>query len=257
MTIVKDFVRQQGVVDHRDILAVEQGFELKAGKFKVVGFIDRVDRIDDSTIRVWDYKSSRALFSTDELNRSLQMALYHAAATQLWPWAKAVQSSFWMLRHGVHQRADKTHEQVEAALRYVETLGTTIETTSEFPARLNAFCGWCDHRNHCVAYAEALKGKRTEVSADPSDLEAIGREREEVARLAKIVYSRKEELDRILKMHLKNKNELVLNGVRYTMFPTTKVEYPLEQTLNLLSEATGIGRNDLVAKMAIRRESIR
>jgi putative RecB family exonuclease len=162
---------------------------------------------------------------------------------------KKVKLTFWMLRHGVHQETVRTEEQLTDALVYVETLGRQMEAATEFPARLNANCSYCDHRQHCDAYADALRGKREFVCEDPGDLEAVAREREEVARLAKALYARKEELERILKAHLKERDELVLAGVRYRMFNTTSLDYPLEPTLTLLAEASGASRDELLAEV--------
>lgn len=35
------------------------------GPFTVLGFIDRVDRVDDETVEVIDYKTNRLLFSRE------------------------------------------------------------------------------------------------------------------------------------------------------------------------------------------------
>ena len=40
----------RAVVEHHDVLAVEKEFRLQAGAFEVLGFIDRVDRVDDETV---------------------------------------------------------------------------------------------------------------------------------------------------------------------------------------------------------------
>src|SRR5579885_1567022 len=140
-----------------------------------------------------------------------------------------------MLRHGVRQETSRTPEQIDAALAYVETLGLQTETATSFPPRLNSNCSYCDHRTKCPAYAEALKGKREFLCEDLGDLEAVAREREDVARLAKILYARKEELERILKSHLREKDELVLGGVRYRMFHAEKLDYPLDTTIQALA----------------------
>lgn len=50
LKILRDFVREQGVVDHRDVLAIEKEFRLPVGPFTVLGFIDRVDWVDDETV---------------------------------------------------------------------------------------------------------------------------------------------------------------------------------------------------------------
>lgn len=249
LAILRRFIAEQGVVDHRDVLAVEKEFRLPVGPFEVLGFIDRVDWIDDETVEVIDYKTNHQLFTRDEVDTSLQMSLYEVAVRRLWPWAKKVKLTFWMLRHGVRQVTTRTEEQLADALAYVETLGRQTETATEYPARLNTNCSYCDHRKQCPAYADALKSKREFIVEDLADLEGVAREREEVARLAKALYARKEELEDILKAQLKERDELVLGGVRYRMFATTSLDYPLEPTLSLLAEATGLSRDEVLGKL--------
>ena len=248
--ILKNFILEQGMVDPHDVLAVEKEFELQVGPFRVIGFIDRVDRVDDETLKIVDYKTNHALFTRDEVEASLQLSLYAIAAKHLWPWAKKIELEFWMLRHGVKQATTRTPEQLDAALDYVQTLGHAMEAATAFPARLNPNCVHCDHRHHCPAYAEALAGKRDFVCEDMGDLAAVAREREEVARLAKILSSRKGELEDILKAHLQDRDELVLAGMRYRMFRVTSLDYPLEPTLAVLGKATGLGREELLGKVA-------
>ncbi len=257
LAILRRFIAEQGVVDHRDVLAIEKEFRLPVGPFEVLGFIDRVDWIDDETVEVIDYKTNHQLFTRDEVDTSLQMSLYEVAVRRLWPWAKKVKLTFWMLRHGVRQQTTRTEEQLADALAYVETLGRQTETATEYPARLNTNCSYCDHRKQCPAYAEALKGKREFIVEDLADLEGVAREREEVARLAKALYARKEELEDILKAQLKERDELVLGGVRYRMFATTSLDYPLEPTLTLLADATGLSRDEVLGKLgAIDKKSL-
>lgn len=250
LDLVHRFVREQGVLDHHDVLAVEKEFRIGIGGFEVLGYLDRVDRVDDETVEVIDYKTNRQLFTREETDASLQMSLYHLAAQELWPWAKKVRLTFWMLRHGLRQTTERTHDDLEATRRYVDTLGTAIAKAREFPARLNSNCIYCDHRKHCPAYADALKGKREFLCEDTSDLEAVAKEREEVARLAKVLYARKGELEEVLKTALKEQDELVLGGIRYTMFKTTKCEYPLDRTLELLSRETGMAWYELIGRIA-------
>ena len=247
--ILKEFVHA-GELDHRDVLAVEKEFRLPIGRFTVLGYIDRVDCIDDETIEVIDYKTNRQLFTRDEVDHSLQLSLYHLAVQQLWPWAKKVRLTFHMLRHGLRMRTSRTPEQLAAAGAYVETLGAMTEEATEYPARLNANCVYCDHRAQCPAYADALQGKRDVICEDTSELEAVAREREEVATLAKVLYARKKELEDVLKAHLEDHDELVLAGVRYRMFNATSLSYPLEPALATLEHATGLGRDELMPRLA-------
>jgi CRISPR/Cas system-associated exonuclease Cas4 (RecB family) len=251
IAMVRAFARAQGVVDHRDVLAVEKEFRLPVGRFTVLGFIDRVDRIDDETIEIVDYKTNRQLFTREEVDTSLQLSLYELAVRRIWPWAKKVRLTFAMLRHGIRQTTTRTPEQLEAALAYVDTLGQMTEAETDFPARVSSNCVHCDHRAHCPAYAEALTGKRTILGADPDDLDAVAREREEVSKLAKILYARKSELEGVLRQHLQERDDLVLAGMRYALVPTTAgISYPTGRTLRVLEDCTGLPREDLLERVA-------
>lgn len=249
LAILRRFIADSGIVDHRDVLAIEKEFRLPVGPFEVLGFIDRVDWIDAETVEVIDYKTNHQLFTRDEVDTSLQMSLYEVAVRRLWPWVKKVKLAFWMLRHGVRQETTRTEEQLADALAYVETLGRQTETATEYPARLNPNCSYCDHRKQCPSYADALKGKREFIVEELADLEGVAREREEVARLAKVLYARKEELEDILKARLKEQDELVLGGVRYRMLATTSLDYPLEPTLSVLAAVAGLTRDEVLAKL--------
>jgi RecB family exonuclease len=247
--ILRDFVRLQGELDHRSALAIEKEFRLPVGPFTVLGYIDRVDWVDDETIRVIDYKTNRLLFGREDVDHSLQLSLYAVAARRLWPWAKKVELRYWMLRHGAFQDTTRTEEQLSDALSYIETLGAQMENAEVFPARINPNCCYCDHRQHCPAYAQALTGKRDVVAADLTDLEAVAREREEVTRLSKLLSGRKAELEDVLKTHIKQRGELALGGVLYRMFTTTSLDYAVEPTVTLLAEALDAPREVVAEKL--------
>jgi hypothetical protein len=129
-------------------------------------------------------------------------------------------------------------------------LGEQTESAKEYPPTLNANCGYCDHRTNCPAYAAALAGERMPELADASDLEAVGREREQVAKLAKLLYGRKDELDDVLKAHLEHHDELVVGGVRYRMVPSKSLTYPAEKVVPFLARLTGEAPEAVHAKVA-------
>jgi len=125
------------------------------------------------------------------------------------------------------------------------------EQATDFPARVSGNCVHCDHRAQCSAYTEALRGKRTILGADPDDLDAVAREREEVSKLAKIFYARKSELEGVLRQHLRDRDDLVLAGMRYSLVPTTAgISYPTGRTLRVLEDRTGLPRDELLERVA-------
>jgi RecB family exonuclease len=247
--ILQSFCRSEGFVEPDQVLAVEEPFEITVGRFKVVGAIDRVDRIGEGAIRVRDYKTNRIVFTRDEVDESLQLSLYHLAAQQLYPWARTIELQYDLLRHDLKLRTARTSEQLEAARRYIIAVGERTENAPDYPARLNPNCVYCDHRKQCGAYAAALAGQRPTIAVDLKDLEAVAREREAVANIAKIAYSRKAELEDVIRTHLEEREKLELGGVRYQLLPVTTTEYATEPTVRVLAEATGLPRDTLIAKL--------
>lgn len=244
LAILNSYISENAMVDHRDILAVEQEFRLPVGDFEVLGYIDRVDRIDDETVEIIDYKSNRLLFTRDEVANDLQLSLYHMAAQQLWPWAKNIRLAFHMLRHSVKMQTERTEEQIDAAKQYIVSLARQTEGASTYAPQLNPNCQYCDHRQHCPAYQDAVAGKVEVLKSSKEDLESVAREREQVANLAKILYARKSELERILKAKLKDEDTLELAGMVYRMSHSAQLTYPVEPTLQVITELTDLDETD-------------
>ena len=251
VSILKQFVRDEGVLDPHTVLAIEKEFRLEIGPFTVLGFMDRVSRLDDETIEIVDYKTNHQLFTRDEVDASLQMSLYELAARQLWPWAKNVRLTFWMLRHGLKQSTTRTNDDLEAAKAYVAALGRQTETVADYPARVHSGCVYCDHRSACPAYAEVLDGSREIVHDDLARLEDVAAERERVATRVRILQAHKTELEKRIKAHLKDRPDLIVGGVRYAMFNVASVRHPLESTVRILSEAAERSSEEVTRDIAV------
>lgn len=244
--IVRDYIRRHPEVNHFNILAVEAEFNLQLEEFRVNGRIDRVDRIDDETIEVVDFKSNRMLFTRDEVDTDLQMSVYALAARQMWPWAKKMRFTFDMLRHDTRMTTYRSEEEMRDAADYVVAIGRNTEK-GLYPARLNSNCGYCDHRNACIEYQDAVT-KRVEMFSTGDDLEKIAALREKVATVAKLAYAKQRDLDAIIKARLEHaeNQELVLAGTRFRLVPSESIEYPAQKTLSKLVLATGKPRDELL-----------
>jgi RecB family exonuclease len=249
LAILKAYARAHAQVDHESVLAIEQEFRLPVGRFTVLGFIDRVDKLDDETVRIVDYKSNRVVFTRDEVDHDLQLSIYALAARMLWPWAKNVRLAFYLLRHGFYMETERAKESLDATRAYVEALGEQTESATEFPARVTELCAYCDHASACPAYHRALLGQVDLVCRDESDLEAVAREREEVAAKAKLLYARKDALERVLKAHIQKHGRVELGGVAYSIATTTQLAYPTEPTLDVLTQTLGRSREGLAGAL--------
>jgi RecB family exonuclease len=251
LKLLKDYAANHSDVDYAIVLAIEQEFRLPVDRFEVLGYVDRVDRVDNDTVEIIDYKSNRLLFSREEVDSDLQLSIYALAVRALWPWVKNIKLSFYMLRHAVRVETSRTPEQLAAARDYVAALGHQMETATDFPARLNANCSYCDHRSDCDAYERALRYEVDSTVADERNLEQVARARQELAHTIKILSARKDQLDGIIKAHLKEHDALVVGGVRFSMWNINKLTYPLRRTIDLVSSATGIPKTEVADQIAI------
>ena len=220
-----NWVKNNPNVHSLNILGIEQEIRLNIAGFDVIGYIDRVDQIDDDTIEIIDYKTNRMIFSREETDNNLQMSIYTIALQDLYPDKKIV-CRFDMLRHGFSMHTKRSKEQLDTAVEYIKSVGTQLETATEFNAKLNTNCIYCDHRKNCGVFQRALLGKQEFICEDINDLDSVAKEYQEVSNLAKILYSRKAKLGGVLKVGLLNKESLELHGYKYAMGKTTKVSYP-------------------------------
>jgi putative RecB family exonuclease len=250
LELVQRWLAREGTLDARDVLAVEHEFDIAIGTARLVGAFDRVDRIGADAIRVRDYKSGRRPPSRQEVDESLQLAIYDLAARQLWPWARRVELGLDLLRHDKVVTTERTDEQRDATRQYVLATLARIEAESDFAPRLGTLCTHCDHRLHCPAYADALAAKRTWCAAvDGDDLGAVAREREQLAAWLKIVGTRKDALDELLTRRLAEQDELLLEGRRYRLVTAARKDYPLGAALDALTSA-GMDREEALARVA-------
>jgi RecB family exonuclease len=248
LQIVRRWVEREGIVDAHRVLGVEREFEMHIGGVRIRGAFDRVDRIGDDAIRVRDYKSGRRPPSRQEVEESLQLAIYDIAARQAWPWAKRVELGVDLLRHDKVVAFERRDEEREATRLYVKATVARIEAETEFPARLSTSCTQCDQRGHCPAYAEARVARRLPVAADAADLAAVAREREELAAWLKVVGERKDALDDVLRQRLTRQDELVVEGRRYRLVTAARKDHPVAAIRDALA-AAGVDREVVSAAL--------
>lgn len=223
--LLADFASRNGIVDHREHIAAERRFEIQVGEWNFLGFIDRIDQPEAGHIVIRDYKTNRLLFSQFDCDKDLQASIYHLAARKMFPEAKKFTFVFDMLRHNVEIETDRDDDQMDAAATYCEGVARKSENNVSYPAKLNTFCAWCDHRHQCSAYSDALAmdpGKALELLSvvTPEGLEAVAEERERVTQLAKLFTQRKQEMEGILKVAISESGPVFAAGMQYKTFRT-------------------------------------
>jgi len=130
-----------------NVLAAEHKFSFKIGEQEIRGRIDRMDQLEDQTVRVIDYKTGipKDRKFADE---SLQLSIYAMAARQM----GYVPRDLVLVNVQDNSQAltCRTPKQLESARLKIEDAAQGI-ARGEFDAKPGQHCRWCDYQQLCPA----------------------------------------------------------------------------------------------------------
>jgi putative RecB family exonuclease len=120
-----------------------------AGRYKLVGIVDRIVSQGDGRYEIHDYKTGARLPSQDQVDRDAQLALYQIGLEQTYADVAEVELVWHYLIHGRTLRSRRSPEQL-AALR-ADTIARidAIESCHSYAARPGPLCRWCDFKAIC------------------------------------------------------------------------------------------------------------
>lgn len=128
MVLLEEFVdRHAG--DDFDILGREKDFEMVIGSCLYRGYIDRIDRERDGSVRVVDYKTGKWEVPQKHIHSNLQLGLYALYAEQEYPDLRPVRGELYYLRSG------KRKAHTYSAEELVDIRGRILELNHEIIAR--------------------------------------------------------------------------------------------------------------------------
>lgn len=160
------------------VVGVEHEFDLMTPEgVRIYGFIDKLEEVNSTTIKVVDYKSSVMPMTKDEAQKDEQLALYDLAISILFPQYETRILELRYVRSGdsvTVVRSDVEHynfrRQVLAVHKAITDYMTSVNSSaSEAPkGQLNTYCAWCSYRHSCPVYV----GHRTSyLPSDPMSTE--------------------------------------------------------------------------------------
>lgn len=147
----------------RKILTLEETFGFKddlktENGVYLTGAMDKVVEVDDDTLLVVDYKTSKTAPTAEQLKTDIQLSIYDVVANMLFPQYKRIILSLDMLRSDLLYTY-RTTEERESFLKYLEAINTAMYAFTKKDAKpeINQFCAWCDFKDYCSAYQKACE----------------------------------------------------------------------------------------------------
>lgn len=171
-------------------VGIEQRVEIPIdpdGRYRMVGFIDRLDRVSDGVYEIHDYKTSGSLPEQAKFDADRQLALYQLAVQEMWPDVREVSLVWHYLRFDAEIRSKRNLEELESLrsdtlelIRTVDGLvaeaeraaaegADPVEAWSRFEPRTSSLCDWCEYQTLCPARAHLTQIRQLTLEDLPSD----------------------------------------------------------------------------------------
>ena len=130
-----------------EVMATEHKFSFKLGDREIIGRIDRIDRLQDNSVRVIDYKTG-APKDRKFAEESLQLSIYAMAVAQMG--LTPLELVLVNVQDNSQAVASRTAKQLEAAQTKIGEAAAGI-AAGEFDPAPGSHCRWCDFRRLCPA----------------------------------------------------------------------------------------------------------
>jgi RecB family exonuclease len=212
-----------------NIITVEDNFKVTTSEgVVIIGAMDKVLELNEETILVVDYKTSKYFLTSDELKADIQLSIYDLVASIKFPEYKRIILSLDYLRSEpvYTYRTIKERRTFDKYLLAVYNEMIKLEEKDAKPA-INDMCNWCDFKDSCPAYKDSVVKKSIfKKNLNEYDNDELVAEYLDVKNKARILY----EYEKQLKTHIMQKideeeSDLIGNGKQMYIKQNGKVSY--------------------------------
>lgn len=249
---VARYFAKEAKYEKPQVIATELEFRTTINGVPCSGTIDRVDRVDDQTIRLVDYKTNFRAFSDAELQESIQFMKYTSAiqTPELRQMLRdkgdsgefsIVICTYEMLRLGYRQTVIFDADEIAIFQKWMKTIWTMILSGTNRQPKLNQYCGYCQKRQRCGLYMETLNAPISSILTENTDIEAVVGERERLTMNAKLIKNRLDEIEEQIKAKImENQGALVIGEYEWGTKSSTRSIYPAQDVFRILA-MNGLG----------------
>lgn len=171
--------------------AIEKYFEIPLGGNAVMtGYIDRIDRLEDGSYEILDYKTEPTRRTQEQIDKDDQLTIYFWAA-QTFMRLPVKQLSLLMMYFGKKLVTTRREEDIPEVIAAIDAVAAEIKENVRrhrqdhdpgeaecalFPPRKNRYCKGCDHLETCSLKTDilgdsAIGSMEYEAEADPTAAE--------------------------------------------------------------------------------------
>ncbi len=143
--------------DGWNVLCTEKEFKIRYDKYKIIGFIDRIDINDKGELRVVDYKTSKEAYKDSKLATPLQMFIYTLACESLFD-TRPIEHiyDFVFLDTQVKSCTKGYYERGIKKLNKIFDKIETCKSTDEYVPKPTPLCYWCEFNKHSPLSDQSL-----------------------------------------------------------------------------------------------------
>lgn len=126
----------------------------------VQGYIDRIEKHEDGSYEVHDYKTNEKMKEQKEVDADRQLAFYHLGLQDIYGKEIKVKLTWHFLAHNKKIHSFRTPEQLDILKKQTLALVEKIKNTSEWYACEKPWCDWCAYKK--MSGMESNVRERTE-----------------------------------------------------------------------------------------------
>ena len=124
----------------------------------IMGFIDRIEKVNDNTIKVIDYKTGNAIYRYDDIKDSNQLIMYAMAVYDEFAEEMDLENiviSYDMVRLNKHIDIPVKKKDFEAKYKHIKSIYKRMKD-GEHEAIISDRCAYCWYKHTCQEYKDFL-----------------------------------------------------------------------------------------------------